>query len=925
MKKKLLIISLIVVTVLGVLFVFNYKSIKQTFSPVSAVTYAIPIDAGFILQSNDLYELLRKTEHESVLWDELLGIEEIKKFNTQIAFLDSLFRLNLKAKEIVKSRPFSVSTHLIGEEALEFLFLLSLPETISPEDAALFITEQVKNHASVRQKTYNDSEIFELHFNNNVAVTDFAFTVKKGILILSASTIIVENAVRQLDTQISLLSDKGFKKIQKTAGQKVDANIFINYKEFPRLIRLYGNKIYSENISAVKNIAEWSELDISVKKDAIMLNGFSAVNDSSNNYLSVFLNQSPQSVSVTEILPASTSAFIAISLSDAGRFNTDYRKYLEFSGQATSYHKLLNKVKKESDTELEKLIYNNLDKEFGVVFTEADDSQDYMENVFGVIKTKNKTQAEEEFVKFLENYAAQNDKKMKSLKSEQKFDEQTIYPIYTLPYPEIMKVMFGSLFSKIEANFFTFIDNYIVFAKTENALGSFLHYKILQKTLNEDKNYKQFTDNITAGSNFYFYSNIARSASFFASFCGEDLASIIIKNTAVFQKFQALAFQFSSMNDMVYNNVFVKYNPVYKDAPKTLWETKIDTISSFRPVLVDNFSNDEKCIITQDEAFNVYFINSVGNKKWKVNVKEKINSEIFQLDFFKNKKTQFLFSTRNYIYIVDILGNSVKNFPLKLRSPATNGISLVDFEKKKNYRLYIAGEDKKIYAYSREGNIIKEWEFKGTDSHVKSKIQNFRFGKKDIVVFSDARRTYITDKKGKTVCKPDKDFFRSANNIFYKTESEKNEEIVTTDTNGTVFFIDTEGNVREQKIKKYTPLHYFVCEDMNGDENSDFIFADKNIVETYKSGKKLIYTKELEGPVSATPVVFRFTKKTHKTGVVSSSAGKIYLLNSNGSVYNGFPLAGKTMFSIGYFTKTSDNFNLIVGGNENFIYNYEIK
>lgn len=922
--KKAIIITGSVIVIIAIAAFFSYKFIKKVISPVSEAIYAVPIDAAFVFQTGNLYEVLRKTKHESDMWQELRNIPEILDLDRKIAFLDSLFRLNSKAKDIIKSRAVIISGHLVGEERLEYLFVLALPSSAGIDDINPLINDQLVGKASVKIRNYNDVDIYDVQFsrNNNM---NFSYAVKQGMFLLSFSSIILETSIRQLDTQISLLNDKGYKKVQKTAGQNVDANIFINYKEFPKMMLFSCNKKNKDDVKAFRSFADWTELDMSIKKDAWMLNGFTYTNDSSYNYLNVFLKQKPQIISLSEILPSNTTAFIALGLSDLGRFNTDYRKYLEFTGQTSSYMKELSRIKKETGIDIEKMFYPLIDKEIGVVFTDIAEPVDINSNAFAVVKTINKTQAEEEFWKLLSGYATNNNEKESSMKENYNLDDQTSFVIYRMPYPMLMKKLFGSIFSKVDASYYTFIDNYLVFGKSKKALGDFIHYKILRKTLGDDKNYKQFVENMTSKSNFYSYSNIARSPMLWASFFNDEVSKTITDNTATFQKFQAIAFQFYSMNNMLYNNIYAKYNPVYKDEPRTVWETRIDTVTTFRPILIENLSTEEKCIFVQDVNNNAYLINSVGRVMWKIDVKEKIMSNIYQLDYFKNKKLQFLFSTKNHIHVVDILGNYVKQFPLKLRAPASNGVSLIDYDKKRNYRYFIAGEDKKIYAYSKEGNVLKDWKFKGTDNLVKSEIQSVEMDKKDYIVFSDTRKTYITDRKGSIKIKPEMDFVRSVNNIFYVKSVKKESYLITTDSSGTVKKISSDGSVSNTVFTNLSAVHYFIYCDVNNDGQEEYIFADKNLIEMYKENKSKTFSRELEDKVTEKPVVFNFSKKTHKIGLVCGNINKIYLLNSNGSFYNGFPLAGKTMFSIGYFSKENDNFNLVVGSNDHFIYNYEVK
>jgi len=61
-------------------------------------------------------------------------------------------------------------------------------------------------------------------------------------------------------------------------------------------------------------------------------------------------------------------------------------------------------------------------------------------------------------------------------------------------------------------------------------------------------------------------------------------------------------------------------------------------------------------------------------------------------------------------------------------------------------------------------------------------------------------------------------------------------------------------------------------------------------------------------------------------GAVIVDAGRnlIYLIDSRGEVMDGFPLRGASMFSIGKLS-SGDDWNLIVGGTDRFLYNYSLE
>ncbi len=50
----------------------------------------------------------------------------------------------------------------------------------------------------------------------------------------------------------------------------------------------------------------------------------------------------------------------------------------------------------------------------------------------------------------------------------------------------------------------------------------------------------------------------------------------------------------------------------------------------------------------------------------------------------------------------------------------------------------------------------------------------------------------------------------------------------------------------------------------------------------------------------------------------------IFLVDSKGAIMKGFPLKGASMFSIGKLS-SGDDWHLIVGGTDSFLYNYKLE
>ena len=922
MSKKIILITIAIFIVgAGITAFYLYKP-----KPVkSSAIKAIPVNSAFIVECKNLPKLFTELQEDNKIWKEISKIEDVSKLKIQVAFLDSLLKENPDINNMLGNNSVFISSHLKGRKNFKYLFTLSLPQTIDGVDVYEIMKKYIGRKANISKRQYSNVDIYDVKYEKNKYIKDFTFSAEKGVLFLSYSSLLVENAIRQLNTEASLLTNKSFELVRKTAGQKVSANIYINYKEFSKLFSIFLNDKKQESIASFTNFAEWSELDLNIKSDELLLNGFTCTKNPSNNYLNVFLQQSPTNMNIETVLPANTSTFIRLGFSDLPLFEKNYKTYLEKNFLLEKYNNKLKKIKNKYDIDIEKMFYSIIDDEIALVYTNIN-SLDINQNTYVIFKTVGKSYSEEILSEMLVRYAKKKNVDIGDLISKYQPDTETSIPIYKMPVKYIGEILFGKLFSTAKMEYCTFINNYLVFGNSKKAVNKFIHYNLLKKTLEEDVNYNDFAENLSIKSNFHFYSNVSRSPLLYSTILNRKLTSGLKKNINVFQKFKAIAYQFSvSSENMVYNNLFAKYDTIYNEPPRTVWESHLDTIIDMKPKIVTNHRTKKKEIFVQDVNNNIYLINSSGRILWKVPLNEKIIGDIVQIDYYRNKKLQYLFNTENQIHLIDRLGNYVERYPLRLRSPATNPVAVFDYEHSRNYRLFIACQNNQIYAYSKEGDILEGWEFEKTENTVTSKIQHFKIKDKDYIVFADTRKIYILDRRGKVRIKPEKDFPKSINNKFSLSDATNKNKVafVTTDTTGTVQFIYTSGKIKSFKISEFTANHFFDYKDINGDRNKEFVFLDKDKLEVFNF-KKSLFEHKFENAIYHRPMLYAFSKNEIKIGIVSNLDNKIFLFNSNGTTYDGFPLIGKTLFSIGHFKNSQSKFNLLVGSNDNFLYNYEV-
>jgi hypothetical protein len=923
-KSKWTIVPFIVAAtlILVLLYFFTASGNSKSAEPLNA----IPLSAAAIIKINDLEGLLEKTA-DNIIWNELKQLPFFAKINRQLRFVDSLAANNPDIQQIINNPPSFISAHLTGKDRISIMHVFRLPPRISEKDISEMISGLVLNSGTLTTRKYEGTVINEVVLLDKSVVNNFHFTVYRGTLMISFSATVLEDAIRQLTSGITLAGDPGFDRIYATAGKNVDANIFVNFREFPRSLSSFVKPEYKSEVRSARNFAGWAELDLNPLSEMLLMNGFVNPSDSIATMASILARQSPQRILADEVLPSSISSFFALSLSDPARYFEGYRELMRNEGRLTAYTNTLQSINNAYGTHFPDDFIEVMDREIALAI-DGNTDVNTEPGLYILLQIKSKAQTEAKFRSIVESIAASESKSAGVYITPYRFDADLTFTIYELPVRKLIAKVFGPAFAILDKHYFVVLDKYMVFSDSVESLKSLIRDFILNKTLVNHQAYMEFERNLSPRSNLCFYCDLSQSQVFFSKYLTTSLGGSWLKNISTFQRIRMAGIQIYANNNMLYSNVLIKHLSSFSATAQTVWESKLDTLADFKPVFTLNHQTGENEVFVQDMQNNVYLINQVGRILWKIGLPDRILSEVFQIDYFKNGKLQFLFNTESHIYLVDRNGNFVEKYPVTLRAPATNGIAVFDYEKNRDYRIFVACSDRHIYGYNREGNLLDGWEFGQSESLVTQPLNHFRFGNRDFIVFGDSYKTYILDRRGEARVNVDAYFPRSLNNNYsLSTSADANgPSIVTTDTTGKVYFIGFNGTVRMVELPgKFTNRHFFDYKDLTGDNKPEYIFIEEDRLTAYSPDESKLFTYRFGKPIRSGPLFYQFSSTDRKLGVVSRDENLIYLINSNGELYEGFPLQGNTPFSIGNFGDSLSRFNLIVGSGDNFLYNYRVK
>jgi len=896
--------------------------------PVLDTLYdAIPLDAGLIIDIRDYGELCRSLR-ENDLWKSLCGISTIKTINSDIMLLDSLMQHHKPAIPFNANIVFSF--HPVGKDEMKGIGFMKMSSDKDARSLSDLLKGQLAGKAVVTQRTYDQTTIMDVVFNDMKKKThDFSCAYRSGIFIFSCSPILLEQAIRHVATGENITAHGKLAELMRSAGKNAPANIYLNYSLLPRTALTVFHDTHRKLIAPLTRFADWTELDLNLKPDLLLFNGFTECSADTKQWFNVFLSQPAIPTALVDAMPSTTYSFLWMGIKRIEQYFADYGNYLE-QNKESGRKKELERLKSSFQIDLLDDFSERFEDELALVYANVG-QQKTADAPFVLFRIKSTSSA----INMIEDW--QNAVKKRSSDGIDRktlaIDYQLTFTAYRFPF-DIPETLFGDFFSG-ENHWCVVADNYMVFGSTPDNLEKYLHFTALHASLQTDLHYGKLVNLFSARSNLMFYCNPALSVGVLEKALKGNKFKEIQQATGVLSQMQAMVFQLNSASGKLYNNLFLKGKTLSeidsspKEAPQTVgmqtsWESLLDTAISFKPQLVRNHNNGETEIFVQDMANNIYLLNNIGRILWKVKLPEPIISTVYQIDALRNGKLQMLFNTKSYIYVIDRLGNFVNPYPIHLKSPATGSVSLFDYDNNRQYRMMIACEDRKVYVYDGSGKPVDGWSFKQAEHPVQTDVYHFRTGNKDYIVFADKYRVYILDRQGRTRVMPDSNLpVGRQTSIGLDPQRAR---LVLTDTVGTVHSISlATGSVTQQIIKPFPSTHFFIFQDLNGDGQDDFIFAAGNKLEAYRQDGKQILSIETDETITIRPHVYEFSATDLRIGIVQAKNSHIWLYDNKGKLSKGFPLKGSTPFSIGRLDRSGSNLNLFVGSKDKFLYNYSVK
>ena len=890
-KRNGIILIILLLALIAVVYFFARRSSVSAFGDPYK---AIPSDAVMVIETPDLSGFFNKLSVRSGLFREIASLKELNEFNSSFSYLDTIFG----TKEVKRLFGFGnsvVSFHIMGKGRLVPLLSLNVP----PEMRQRHVREilETTGGEEIIETEYQGVAVFEMPLKGRGDNSAVYIGFRQGSLMSTTSRVLLENAVRQLDEDSDIRSGKSFSRVFLSAGRNED-RLFVIFSNLPRFLSTLtagkGDRLASES----GKLAGTAEGDLLIRENGLIMSGYIETDDPSHS-LHKFRNISSISFDSYKILPSSTALFNTSAMAA-------YKNSRSVSGTNKEAIRLIaSQIMPFTGDEVTRALLDIRENPVN-------------DNTILIYEIRNKDHIDKTINSILKDNSAGSDNHLLWFSP----DDQTRLPVYRAPAAGLHELIVPGFAPGFQDLYYAVLDNFLITGSSFVTVTKVIYDNILNRTLANDLGYRDFESTMPSRLSYYFYAVPSRLTGFLSEYIPAEGMKVINDNLQSVRKISAIGFQFSPINEMLYHSLSVRFVAEVREESVSEWETLLDTTACIKPFFFTNHNTGGREIFVQDLNNNIYLINSTGRVLWKAPVRERINGPVYMIDYYRNGKFQILFAGREYLHLIDRNGNYVERYPVKLRSPAAGPLSVFDYDNNRDYRLFIAGDDRKIYAYDKSGGVVRGWNQYRTQGVVKSEIKFFRVSGKDYIVAGDETGLYLLDRRG-SVRLTTKEPVRKAVNSEIRLTTGTDPSLVCSSPDGVIQIISFTGAVKKIETIKFSPAHSFEYFDIDGDGTGEFLFIDKGKLYLYDSNGTRKFTKDFDTGDLGGPIGFIFSGNDRGIGVVDNTNKQIYIVDSEGDIFRGFPLRGASLFSIGKLTGTP-GFNLIVGGTDNFLYNYRI-
>ena len=725
MKRKNLFILIAAIVIIAVI-VGNFYTRKY------AVLHSDPVDA---IPQDAAYFLEVKNNHDGVsalakagFFRSLCSDSSFAAMRRNMLLIDSISASEEIASQMNAKQIVYISAHPTKADEFDYLFLLNIPRGETERAVTNVVLKLIGEDEEESVREYEDVKIHEVNTNKANAIT---FAVSRGILMLSRTSFLVEDAIRQLKSGVSFKKQKAFTLVNKRVASDEYAALFINSAGTHDLLSAFIDPSHQLIQESTGRIWDWSRWSVSLEDKGLRMTGNNSSRDT-GNLLSAFRGIAPVESRIAGIAPGRTALLISYTSTDLPPVLDRWKNSRLFFAGSEYRKAAVDSFSKKFKVDLTKNM-RWAEKELACIVTEPA-SNSIESNLYAYVRAGNAAEA----VNQLKNLQTASSGEIIKYRQRQ---------IVHINITALVPMFFGSQFSDMQDTWFTSAGDYIIFAATPAILKSAIDDIEDKKTLERSADFKLNTSFSGFSGVLNVYFNMKRGEKILRAFGNESISPLISEDGILNRTIESITLSVGKGSDLYPVKAHLNFNSSSGSPVRLLWSAQLDTVAATPPCLIVDGSNELMAV--QDLRNNLYLLDESGKIIWKKNIGETIVGNINSITSNGYPHPQLVFNSATRLFQLDLNGETKSNFPLKLPAPATTGCVIGRANENVNENIFIWCSNGLMYAYEVSGKPVDSWVFNQFVTGLVKSPELIKIGPQYNFILQNNERAWICSFTGK--------------------------------------------------------------------------------------------------------------------------------------------------------------------------------
>lgn len=785
------------------------------------------------------------------------GLQSIAAFRRPAAFvtrLDTILGGRQETTRLLTGKTLLTSLHSTGSQSVDFLIMADVPTLESRDqldDILAYFSE--KNGYSITARNYLGYTISELRAGGSQDL--FTFIYYQNFFIGSFTPFLVEDAVRNIENQSVGFFERNPGLLTLSRLQNDQGNLYVNTDKLNRLADTFLDE-KNVSLAGLTSLGAATFLDIKTTEQQLLMNGFTLMPPDYTGYLAGFLNNPAQPLQMEEVVSNKTAIFQVLSFQSAGSWENQMESYWK----AEEPGLLSRREKTLADYDIDiSSFFEGMGTQAGVSILESSlgDRPDkviclQMKDLAASLQQLNELS-----------------KRINTSQSDTVYHEEySGYDIGQLEIEDFPYQLFGKPFDGFASFYYTGYRSYLIGAGSVQVLKSVIDDIQNENTWGKSVRINSFLDNTLREASLSIFVHTPRAWNQWQQNLDESWKEPFGKMAAPLQAIDLIALQWSFVEDKFYTSVLLQQTEkvIARGEQRPLQPgnaVKFAEVLTSRPFVVRNHNDRSFETLVQDSSSLLYLLSANQEVLWIDSLKGKINSPVFQIDYYKNGKLQYLFTTPRHIYVIDRTGEHLPGFPVEFKGKGDIAFfSLVDYDKSRNYRYFFADSRGNLYISDKDANVLDGWNPKegkyplaSAPMHVRVRGQDF------LVAMHNNGVLQVFNRRGQNVKGFPVDFKASVHNIIVAEagSSNVNSKLTTITDDGSIIQLNLTGKVikREQLYRPSAQSRFRLVAEASG---NGYIFTrqDANRIAIIDQAGGVLFEKDYLSNGPATTQFYDF-------------------------------------------------------------------